>query len=112
MARLCELQLGESVEKPEKAATQMAGDIEVFLGGVLDPHRERIRMEEQRQKVVRQLEASARKLSNEGFVKKAPANVVDVEREREAELKGQLVALERSLEALGRSSELEKPGIL
>jgi valyl-tRNA synthetase len=100
MARLSDIRLGESIEKPANAATQVADDIEVFLGGVLNPQRERTRLEGQKTKVEKQLEASSRKLANEGFIRKAPSRVVEAERERETELKSQLAALDKSLEAL------------
>jgi valyl-tRNA synthetase len=101
LARLSDLRVGEDVERPINAAGLVIGDMEIFLGGVLDPEKERSRLEAQRKKLDKQLEASRKKLANPSFLGKAPAAVVEEERRRVADLAGQMALLDKSLEALG-----------
>jgi valyl-tRNA synthetase len=100
MARLSELRVGEDVARPKNAASQVIGDMEIFLGNVLDPEKERARLEAQKTKLAKQLEASERKLANRNFVDKAPAEVVEEERKRVEELSGEIALLDKNLEAL------------
>jgi valyl-tRNA synthetase len=99
MARLSSFELGEDVEPPANAATQVLGSLELFLGDVLDPVKERERLEKQRDKLSKALAQSTNKLANEKFVSKAPPEVVETERSRVAELEAQLATIERSLGA-------------
>jgi valyl-tRNA synthetase len=100
MAKLSSLELGEAIERPRNAATQLADDFEIFLGDVLDPDKERARLEDQKSKMLKQLETSRKKLSNKSFVNRAPADIVRAERLRVSDLQEQIAVLERSLEAL------------
>ena len=100
MARLSELHVGEDVDRPKNAASQVIGDMEIFLGDVLDPEKERARLETQKKKLEKQLEASRKKLANQNFVDKAPAEVVEEERNRVEELSGEIALLEKNLQAL------------
>ncbi len=100
MARLSELKAGNDVGRPRNAASQVIGDLEIFLGDVLDPEKERARLETQMKKLGKQLETSRKKLANPKFVEKAPAEVVAEERNREEELTGQIALLAKNLQAL------------
>ena len=100
LARLSRLDLGPDVEAPKNSATQVAGDVEVFLGDVLDPERERARLEKDRDKLSQQLEGGKKKLANEKFVSRAPAEVVETERKRVADLESQLASITKNLQAL------------
>jgi valyl-tRNA synthetase len=88
---------------PKGAATQMAGQVQVFLPleGLLDTDAERRRLEKERQKVQGLLAAQNAKLGNAAFVAKAPAAVVALERSKVAEWEGALAGLERTLAELG-----------
>jgi valyl-tRNA synthetase len=100
MARLSALHVGEGVDRPKNAASQVVGEMEIFLGDVLDPEKERARLETQKTKLGKQLEASRKKLANQNFVDKAPAEVVEEERNRVEELSGEIALLEKNLRAL------------
>ena len=100
MARLSGLHVGEDVTRPKNAASRVIGDMEIFLGDVLDPEKERARLETQMKKLGKQLEASRKKLANRNFVEKAPAEVVEEEHRRVAELSGEIALLEKNLSAL------------
>ncbi len=51
-------------------------------------------------KLRKQLEGSEKKLSNENFVKRAKPEVVQVERDRQTEVQGQIALLEENLRRL------------
>ena len=92
--------MGESIDVPQNAATQVLGEFEVFLGDVLDPEKERVRLDGQRAKILKQLEVSRKKLGNPKFVEKAPPEVVEEERRRVADQEAQLALIEKNLSAL------------
>jgi valyl-tRNA synthetase len=100
LARLSELVLGEDVARPPRSATHVLGDLEIYLGEVLDPQKERERLEKQREKLDRQLEQIRRKLANEQFVSRAPPEVVETERQRAREAEAELALLEENVRAL------------
>ena len=104
MARLSGLRVGgEEVQRPKNAASQVIGDMELFLGDVLDPQKERMRLEKQKKKLGQQLEAGRKKLANQRFLEKAPAEVVEEERRRVAELTGEIALLDKNLKGLADS---------
>ena len=92
--------MGESVTAPPNAAAQVFEEMEIFLGDVLDPEKERARLVKQREDLTRRIEAGEKKLSNPKFVERAPAEVVEGERTRLADLKAQLDLLEKNLAEL------------
>jgi valyl-tRNA synthetase len=100
MARLSGLSVGVDVERPRNAASQVVGDMEIFLGDVLDPEKERARLETQKRKLAKQLEASREKLANRNFLDRAPAEVVEEERRRVSELNEEIALLDQNLCAL------------
>jgi valyl-tRNA synthetase len=101
LADLSSLVIDAQVARPRNAATKVDGDLEVFLADVLDPVKEKARLEKQREQVTKQLGAIQKKLGNAAFVDKAPPEVVAAEKGRQAELEGQARALEESIRALG-----------
>ena len=100
LSQLSQLEIGAEVGRPPGAAAQVVGGAEVFLGGVLDPDKERGRLRTQIEKLTHQLDSSRRKLANQGFVTKAPAQVVEAEKKRAADLETRIALLTRSLDAL------------
>ena len=49
---------------------------------------------------MKKLELTERKLSNEGFLAKAPANVVESEKEKAVEMKNQIALIDEQLAKL------------
>jgi valyl-tRNA synthetase len=72
----------------------------VSLAGLIDPAKEKGRLEKQLADKRKQVEAKKGKLANEGFVARAPAEVVQQERDAIAELEKQIAALEENLRDL------------
>jgi valyl-tRNA synthetase len=72
----------------------------VPLAGLVDDSKEKERLTRQLQKLDKDLAAIAKKLDNEGFVARAPAEVVAKERERRAELEEAKRQLQAALSKL------------
>ena len=76
--------------------------VEVFipLEGVIDIARERERLQEEVDRLDAQVEGTRTKLSNDGFLKGAPPDIVDREREKQSSFEEQLNKLRRKLSSL------------
>jgi valyl-tRNA synthetase len=70
------------------------------MKGLIDPTAELKRLGKSFDKLQKQAEGIARKLGNEGFVSKAPAEVVDAEKAKLAELEGQIKTMAGQMEEL------------
>ncbi len=91
-------------EKPAQAAGQViAGGIEIFLplAGMIDLAAERERCQKEIAQLEKLIAASKTKLANPGFVNKAPAEVVEREREKLADLELQAAKTWDRLKELG-----------
>lgn len=84
------------------SSSSMVGQLRVLvpMKGLIDPTAELARLGKAHEKLQKQADGIARKLSNEGFVSKAPAEVVDAEKAKLAELEGQLTAMTAQMEQL------------
>lgn len=84
------------------SSSSMVGQLRVLvpMKGLIDPTAELARLDKSYEKLQKQAEGIARKLGNEGFVSKAPAEVVESEKAKLAELEGQLAAMTAQMEQL------------
>ncbi|QCJ43639.1 valine--tRNA ligase [Bacillus sp. S3] len=80
-----ELQMGVDIEAPEKAMTAVVTGLEIILPleGLINIDEEIARLEKEYDKLNKEVERVQKKLSNEGFMKKAPESVVAEERAKE-----------------------------
>lgn len=93
LARLARLDL-EAADAPVAASVPVPGGaIEILEGGAVDPEAARARIDKQRAELTAELERAKSKLANEGFVAKAPAEVVEAEREKVARIEAELETL-------------------
>ena len=97
---LSALDAGADVERPATAVVQVVGDIEIYLAGLIDPAKERERLSAKRVKLLEDAAKAEARLSNQDFVKRAPADVVDKERKKLKELRAQIALLEANLRPL------------
>ena len=87
LARVRSLAFITSGEKPQDVATTVIGDVEIFVAMAMDMdlEGEARRLEKEIRKVEKNMEIVTRKLSNDEFISKAPAEVVEkVKAKREA----------------------------
>jgi valyl-tRNA synthetase len=80
-----ELQIGIDIDAPEKAMTAVITGLEIILPleGLINIEEEIARLEKEFDKLNKEVERVQKKLGNEGFMKKAPENVVAEERAKE-----------------------------
>jgi valyl-tRNA synthetase len=102
LARMGELTAGESLAKPSHAATAVVSSLEIFipLEGLIDLEVERERLNKRIQEMQGRLSAVEKKLENENFIKRAPVEVVDHEREKHAAYLEKLNKLQENYQAL------------
>jgi valyl-tRNA synthetase len=80
-----ELTLGTNIETTEKAMTAIitGAELSLPLQGLINIDEEIKRLEKELEKLNNEVERVQKKLSNEGFVKKAPEKVIEEERQKE-----------------------------
>ena len=105
IAKLCNLSEIKQVEtKSEGAAAFMVGTTEyaVPLGNLINVEEELKKLEADLKYQEGFLQSVMKKLSNEKFVNKAPANVIEMERKKQADAETKIAALKESIAALKR----------
>ena len=105
IAKLCNLSEIKQVEtKSEGAAAFMVGTTEyaVPLGNLINVEEELKKLEADLKYQEGFLQSVMKKLSNEKFVSKAPANVIEIERKKQADAETKIAALKESIAALKR----------
>ena len=93
--------IGPQVSKPEGAYTSVKDRLEVYvmLAG-LDVSAERERLQKEARKLKGDLERTENKLGNRDFLSRAPKEVVEKEKARQAEMGRMLAKIEESLKQL------------
>ena len=92
------MEVAPSVQKPEASATAVfeQKQVHVLLKGLLDFEEEKKRLRKEIGKIEKDLEGSRRKLNNEQFLGKAPAEIVE-------EVKGKVQAMTLKIEKLNQN---------
>jgi valyl-tRNA synthetase len=88
--------------KPKQALTLVSGDVEVYLplAGMVDLEAERARLQKEISSTHQDIERAEKLLANPGFTTKAPAAVVEKERQKLSEGHDRLARLQERLRAL------------
>jgi len=103
LAGVANIAYGNGGERPKGAATMLVGGLELAIplrGLVDDPAAEIERNRKQLHKVDQEIRFVASKLANPQFLERAPAEIIEKERERQRELMDRRAALERNVERL------------
>jgi valyl-tRNA synthetase len=105
LAKVGELHLGPNAERPTQAGVTTHADFTAYvhLAGLIDVPAEIKRMEKQLAEKEKGLVGIRSKLSNAGFLAKAPAEVVNELKESEKATEQQLAVLRETLEMLKAS---------
>jgi valyl-tRNA synthetase len=79
LARLSSLMVEKVAQRPKSSATAVVNraSIFVYLEGIIDFAKETHRLEKEINKLATELKTVGKKLENEGFLSKAPAEVID-----------------------------------
>lgn len=96
------LQIGLEVDAPEKAMTAVVTGLEIImpLEGLINIDEEIARLQKEKEKLDKEVERVQKKLSNEGFVKKAPEKVIEEERSKEKDYVEKREAVEARINEL------------
>ena len=102
------IELGERVVRPERSiaifhrSVPNSSDMDIYvdISQFFDVDSERKRLEKQRDELAKFIRSIDAKLGNKGFVDRAPAELVQQQREKLTELEGQLAAVKVDLEKL------------
>jgi valyl-tRNA synthetase len=101
---------GDAPESAEGYVVVVTGDARVFmpLAELVDLEKERARIEKELEKVKSDLARAEAQLRNERFTSKAPASVIQTERDKAAKARALIGNLEESLAPLAAAKESEK----
>jgi len=102
LGKVDEATIGQGLAKPDKSATAVfeQTSVHVILKGLIDFKEEERRVAKEISKAQKELEASQKKLSNKGFLEKAPEEIVDEVRARADGLSAKLAKLKQNLSLL------------
>lgn len=96
------LECGPAITRPSQSASHVHPDFEAYvcLAGLIDPVAETARLDKmllEKQKAIASIQS---KLGNESFVQRAPAEVVQQQRESLADMEAQVKAIQENLASL------------
>ncbi|HAL55314.1 MAG TPA: valine--tRNA ligase, partial [Bacteroidetes bacterium] len=99
LARVAGIEFLTTAEKPRLASSAIVDGTEIFvpLEGIIDMEAERARLEKEITRLQQSLEAIERKLGNASFVERAPKEVVEREREKQASVRTTIEKLKENL---------------
>ena len=99
LGKVGEMTIGQSLDRPEQSATQVAGEIEISLplAGLVDIAEEEKRLQKEIAKVQKDVDLFTRKLANEKFVANAPAHVLEKDRGKLKDAEEKIGVLQESL---------------
>jgi valyl-tRNA synthetase len=102
LARVDEASIDSGAAKPKASATAVFGknQVHVLLKGILDFEEERRRLGKGIEKIEKEMQVSGRKLSNKGFLEKAPAEIVSQVREKVENLSAKIEKLQHNLDLI------------
>ncbi|MEM0953199.1 MAG: valine--tRNA ligase [Pseudomonadota bacterium] len=104
LAKLSDIRLLDENEDAPVASATLVNHLEVLvpMAGLIDKDAELARLERELEKLDKDLARVTAKLGNAAFVDKAPANVVDKEREKQAGLQNAMEKLHAQVQQLGK----------
>ena len=99
--------MGDDVKPPQTNAAVQLANMKVFvdLAGLIDVEAEVERLQKQMERLTGSIAGKEKKLANQNFVERAPADVVQRERDALVQLKEQLDTVAASLAALGSAGK-------
>jgi len=102
LTRADRLIIGEDVARPSHSVSSIVEEIEIFvpLKGLLDLSREKIRLKRILEELKEELATAERRLSNPEFLRKAPAEVIEKEKEGKRGIKMKMERFKKRLEEI------------
>ncbi|MCK6389937.1 MAG: valine--tRNA ligase [Azonexus sp.] len=100
LAKLSEVQIVDDMPADAMAPVAVVGEIRLMLKVEIDVAAEKIRLGKEIEKLEKQIAIAQNKLNNEGFVARAPAAVIEQEKQRVADFSATLAQLKPQLARL------------
>ncbi len=102
MANASDLVISTDAQKPAQAAAVLGSGIEVYvaLAGLVDFEAERARLEKERGKLEKDADKLGKKLSNEGYLAKAAAEIIEKDRAKHADALDRIARIDAQLAEL------------
>jgi valyl-tRNA synthetase len=102
MIKIKKLEVGEKLIKPAQSATAVIENLEIFipLKGLIDIEKEIKRLEKQVSNMDGRLNSVSKKLNNKNFVDRAPKDIIEHEKAKQADYQQQLNKLKENLNSL------------
>jgi len=101
LGKLSEVQIVDDMPADAMAPVAVVGETRMMLKVEIDLAAERVRLAKEIEKLEKQISIAQGKLANEGFVARAPAAVIDQEKQRVADFSATLEQLKIQLAKLG-----------
>jgi valyl-tRNA synthetase len=101
LGKLSEVQLVADMPADAMAPVAVVGETRMMLKVEIDIAAEKIRLAKEIEKLEKQISIAENKLGNESFVARAPAAVIDQEKQRVADFTATLAQLKPQLAKLG-----------
>ena len=97
LAKLEELELLNSSKRPDSTISAVSEDVDIYLhfSGLFDIDKERLKIKQKLEELKKVKESKEERIRNPEFLKKAPAEIVEKEKESIAELKSSIERLEK-----------------
>jgi len=102
LAKVEHAEIGSAIAKPAQSAVAVLSGMEIYipLKGLIDVENEKKRLQKEITRLQIQLQAQKKKLSNKDFLKKAPPEIIQREREKSEIYAGNYAKLIQNLTAL------------
>jgi valyl-tRNA synthetase len=101
-AKVADVRIEKNYTPDKTDASAVLPELEIYMPmkGLIDIDKEKARLEKEIARLSADLDRTAKKLTNESFVAKAPADVIQKERAKEDELLGMLAKLQEGIAKL------------
>ncbi len=97
LANVEHLNVDSGAKRPAGSASAMVRNIQVFVHDIIDDNAEKTRLQASLRDVEKEISLCRKKLDNKNFVSRAPAEVVEEQKDRMAGYEAQKAAIEKAL---------------
>ena len=101
LASASEIEVGESFELPDAVmAVTDSARLFIPMDELVDKDKELARLNKEKEKVQKDIDFLSKKLSNEGFIAKAPAQLIEAEKAKLAKAEEKMAKIMQSIDGL------------